>query len=81
MSLHDLKKELVSLIENTDNEKLLSLLKEDFIFYGKTKESDVTDELSDEQLNDLKILAEEDETKETMGLDEFKAATSQWRMK
>ena len=81
MPANELKKELVSYIENTNDEELLSLLKEDFMFYGKVKNTDITDELSEEQLQELKTLAEEDESNDTHTLDEFKKATDQWRTK
>ena len=81
MSANKLKKELVSYIENINDEELLSLLKEDFTFYGKVKDADITDDLSEEQLQELKTLAEEDEEKDTHTLDEFKKATEQWRTK
>jgi hypothetical protein len=81
MSAKDLKKELVAYIESTNDEELLSLLKEDFVFYGKVKDADITDDLSNEQLKELKALSEEDELKNTHTLDEFKKATQQWRTK
>ena len=81
MPAKDLKKELVAYIENTNDEELLSLLKEDFVFYGKVKDADITDGLSDEQLKDLKTLSEEDETKDTHSLNEFKKDTDWWRIK
>jgi hypothetical protein len=81
MSANKIKKELLSYIENTNDEELLSLLKEDIVFYGKVKDADITDGLSEEQLNELKVLSEEDETKGTHSLDEFKKATGQWRIK
>jgi len=81
MSVNELKKELVSYIENTNDKELLSLLKEDFMFYGKVKDVDITDELTGEQLKELKTLAEEDENKNVQTLDEFKKATDQWRTK
>ena len=37
MQTNELKKELVTLIENTNDEDLLNLLKEDFVFYGNIK--------------------------------------------
>jgi hypothetical protein len=76
-----LKKELLSYIENTNDEELLYLLKEDFMFYGKVKNADITDGLSDTQLQELKALAEEDETKDSHTLSEFKKATEKWRTK
>lgn len=81
MSAKKLKKELVSFIENTNDEELLSLLKEDFVFYGKVKDADITDELTDEQIKELKQLSEEDESKDVDSLDEFKNATQKWRTK
>ena len=76
-----MKKELVSYIENTNDEELLSLLKEDFVFYGKVKDADITDNLSDIQLQELKKLAAEDDDllKDTQTLDDFKKATDKWR--
>lgn len=81
MAVNDLKKELVTYIENTNDEELLHLLKEDFKFYSKTTDTDITDDLSEEQLKELKALAEEDETKDTHTLDEFKKATDKWRIR
>jgi hypothetical protein len=37
MVLNDPKKELLSYIENTNVEELFSLMKEDFVFYGKVR--------------------------------------------
>ena len=60
MALDKLKKELVAYIENTNDEELLSLVKEDLVFYGKTKSRDITYQLSETQLNDLMALSEEE---------------------
>jgi len=81
MQTNELKKELVTLIENTNDEDLLNLLKEDFVFYGNIKNKDITDGLNDEQLQELKSLSEEEGTKDTQTLEEFKKATQQWRTK
>ena len=81
MPTNELKKELVSLIENTNDEDLLNLLKEDYVFYGNIKNIDITDGLNDEQLQELKTLSEEEGTKDTQTLEEFKKATQQWRTK
>lgn len=79
MAAKDLKKELLSYIENTNDEALLSLLKEDIVFYGKIEGADILDNLSEEQLKELKTLADEDDVKDTHTLNEFKKATQQWR--
>ena len=81
MSMNDLKKELISLIEKTDDEELLSLLKEDIVFYGKASDVDVTDRLTEKQIAELKALAEEDDLKDTISLEKFRQATQQWRTK
>ena len=81
MNLQELKTELVSFIENSNNEELLSLLKEDIHFYTGTKGADVTDHLNDEQFADLKALAEEPGEKDTMSVEEFTVATQKWRTK
>lgn len=81
MEMNELKMELVSYIENIDDEELLHLLKEDFVFYGKVKDADITDGLNEDQLNELTELAEEDETKDIDSLEEFKNATDRWRIK
>lgn len=81
MAINDLKKELFTFIENTNDEELLHLLKEDFEFYSKTSKVDVIDDLSEEQFRELKALADEEDTKDTHTLEEFKKATDKWRMK
>ena len=81
MAVHELKKELVSCIEEIDDEELLHLLKEDFVFFGKVKDVDITDGLNEDQLNELTELAEEDETKDIDSLDAFKNATDRWRIR
>ena len=81
MSANDIKKELIAYIENTHDEELLSLLKEDFVFYGNVKNTDITDSLSNDQLKELREISEENETKDSMTLEEYKKATEQWRIK
>ena len=79
-SVDKLKKELAKLIEETNDEELLSLVKEDIAFY-KTKETDITDSVSDEQVKELEKLASEPVNKDTMTLKEFNKATDKWRTK
>ena len=79
-SVDKLKKELTKLIEETNDEELLSLVKEDIAFY-KTKGVDITDSLSYEQVKELEKLASEPANKDSMTLDEFNKATNKWRTK
>ncbi|MEP7372679.1 MAG: hypothetical protein ABI675_04770 [Chitinophagaceae bacterium] len=51
------------------------------MFYGKVRDADITDNLSDEQIKELKELFEEDATIDTHTLDDFKKAIQQWRTK
>ena len=46
MQPNELKKN-IALIENTNDEDLLNLLKEDFVFYGNIKNKDITDGMND----------------------------------
>ena len=76
-----LKKELTKLIEETNDEELLSLVKEDMAFYKMSKGVDITDSLSDEQVKELERLASEPDEKDTMTLKEFNKVTDKWRTK
>ncbi len=81
MAIDKLKKELTKLIDETNDEGLLSMVKEDIAFYKTSKDVDVTDSLSDEQLKELEQLAAEPDEKDTMTLSEFNKATDKWRTK
>ncbi len=81
MGVKDLKRELVSYIEDINDEGLLLLLKEELMFYGKLDNVDITDGLNESDLLELKELAEEDETKDTQTLDEFNKETEKWRIR
>ena len=81
MPIHKLKKELTKLIDETNDEELLSMVKEDMAFYKTAKDADVTDNLSAKQIKELKELATEPDEKDTMTLDEFNKATDKWRTK
>ena len=81
MPIDKLKKELTKLIDETNDEELLSMVKEDMAFYKTTKDADVTDNLSVKQVKELEELAAEPDEKDTMTLDEFNKATDKWRTK
>ncbi|MCW3093446.1 MAG: hypothetical protein JWP81_4515 [Ferruginibacter sp.] len=70
---------MLSLIEKTNDGELLALLKEDLVFYGNLQDADITDGLSDEQIKELHILTEENETTDSHSLSDFKNPTNQWR--
>ncbi len=75
MALNDLKKELVSYIESSSDEEVLSLLKEDLIFYDKIKDADITDSPTEDQLKELVSLSKEEEQKDTITQEDQKVLT------
>lgn len=81
MAIDKLKKELTKLIDETNDEDLLSMVKEDITFYKTTEDADVTDGLSVEQLKELEQLANEPVEKDLTSLNEFNKATDKWRTK
>jgi hypothetical protein len=81
MAIDKLKKDINKLINETNDENLLSMVKEDIVFYKTAKEADVTDSLSAEQLKELEQLTAEPDEKDTMTLSEFNKATDKWRTK
>jgi uncharacterized protein YbaP (TraB family) len=81
MAIDKLKKELTKLIDETNDEEMLSMVKEDIAFYKTAKDVDVTDNLSPEQLKELEQLTIEPDEKNTMTLNEFNKATGKWRTK
>ena len=81
MAIDKLKKELTKLIDETNDEDLLSMVKEDIAYYKTSKDVDITEDLSAEQLKELEELATEPGEKDTMTLNEFNKATDKWRTK
>ncbi|WP_462255440.1 hypothetical protein [Ferruginibacter sp.] len=80
MSKEDLKKELHHLIDTTDDEELLNIVKEDFVAY-QTKANKNFDDLSDlshEDRAELEELAEEDPDKDTISFEELKKEMNKW---
>ena len=80
MSKENLKKELHKLIDDTEDEELLSMVKEDLVAY-QTKANKNFDDLSDlspEDRQELKELAEEDPEKDTITFEELKKEMNEW---
>src|SRR3978361_1344746 len=76
-----LKKEILEKLMATDDDELLSIVMEDIQLYEVAKTKDVTDGLSLEDFAELKELAEEPAERDTISMEEFKAATQRWRTK
>jgi uncharacterized protein YdiU (UPF0061 family) len=81
MSTEKLKKELHALIDNTEDEELLNMVKEDIVAYQteSKKEFDDLSDLSPEDRQELEELATEDIDKDTITEEEFTQHIQQWR--
>ncbi|WP_462218813.1 hypothetical protein [Ferruginibacter sp.] len=80
MSKEELKKELHHLIDTTDDEELLNIVKEDIVAY-QTKANKNFDDLSDlspEDRAELEELAAEDIDKDTISFEELKKEMNKW---
>jgi hypothetical protein len=80
MSKEDIKKQLHDLIDNTDDEEILSIVKEDLVAYktGDKKYDDLSD-LCDEDRMEMEELINENPMKDTISFEEFKENTEKWR--
>jgi len=80
MDKEELKKELHTLIDNTDDEGLLNMMKEDIVAYKKEAEKTFDDlsYLTPEERQELEELATEDTEKDTVTFDEFKKVMNEW---
>ncbi len=73
-----LKQELIDKITATEDENLLQLLKEDYDYFAAIGKPDIIDELSKEDLEELKNLLNEPFGHETESYEDFKKAISRW---
>jgi len=83
MNKDELKKELHQLIDNTEDEDLLSMVKEDIVAY-QTKSNKNFDDLSDlssEDRAELEELATEDIDKAPVSFEDFKQHLNEWHSK
>lgn len=76
----NIKTEVLQLIEAIDNDDLLQLIKADIELFSDS-EKDVTDDLSDKDKEELKRLAGEPATNETISEEDFIKATARWRIR
>jgi len=76
-----LKQELIEKISATDDENLLLLLKADYDYFTQENTVDVTDELSEEDKDELRNMTNEPFGKDTVSQQEFDEAIRQWRTK
>ena len=82
MSKEKLKKELHELIDNMEDEEMLSMVKEDIVAYQKAEtEFDDLSDLTPEERTDLEKLANEDPDKDSMSFEDYKKEMKQWLSK
>ena len=79
MSIKDIKKELHSLIDNTDDEQVLNVVKEELVAYqtGEKQFDDLSD-LSDEDRAELEEQINEDPMKDTVSFEEYQKTMQEW---
>ena len=83
MSKENLKKELHKLIDDTEDEELLSIVKEDIVAY-QTKVNKKFDDLSyltPEERAELEESIHEEPGKDTITQDEFNAHIEKWKQR
>lgn len=79
--VNHIKQDLINKISNTNDENLLLLLKEDYEYFTQDANKDVTDELSEEDKEDIINLVKEPFGFDTISQQELDEAIRQWRTK
>jgi len=79
--VNDIKKDLIDKITKTSDENLLLLLKADYEYFTQDENTDVTDDSSDEDKEELINLMKEPFGYETISQQELDEAIRQWRTK
>ena len=78
---NDIKRDLINKISSTEDENLLMLLKTDYEYFTQNEGKDVTDELSEEDKQELINLVNEPFGYETISQQELDDAIGKWRTK
>ena len=79
--LNDIKQDLINKISGTNDENLLLLLKTDYEYFTQDSKRDVTDDLSNEDKEELINLLNEPFGHDTISQHELDEAIRQWRTK
>jgi len=80
MDIQQMQQQLISQISTINNEDILRMLGEE-LSYSLESHTDLATVLSNDDLNELTMLANEPLDKDTMSLSEFNNIMDQWRMK
>ena len=78
MTLLQRQQELIQQINSISDENILIMLEEELSYHLQNK-TDITDDLTPYELNELITLANEPSDKDTVSLSEYKKATDRWR--
>ena len=82
MPLDALKKEILDMVRETDEEEVLNLVKEELAEYKlQAAGFDATDLLSEEDRSELKQMVEEDPLHDTISFEELQSKIKEWRSK
>jgi hypothetical protein len=79
--LNDIKQDLINKISGTNDENLLLLLKTDYEYFTQDSKRDVTDDLSNEDKEELINLLNEPFGHDAISQHELDEAIRQWRTK
>ena len=79
--VNHIKQDLINKISNTNDENLLLLLIEDYEYFTQDANKDVTDDLSEEDKEDIINLVKEPFGSNTISQQELDEAIRQWRTK
>ncbi len=80
MSTEKLKKEIHTLIDITEDEELLNLVKEEIVAYQTGESKFDLGDLSPEDRAELEEQDKEDPFKDTISYEEFKQHIAEWRL-
>ena len=74
-----IKEKVLQMVSAIDDEKLLELVKADIEYFSTS--TDILDDLSETQREELLSMVNEPYEKDTLTEEEYKAATAKWRTK
>lgn len=79
--VNDIKQDLINKISNTNDKNLLLLLKTDYDYFTQAAKRDVTDDLFEDDKEELTQLVSEPFGYETVSQQELDEAIRKWRTK
>jgi hypothetical protein len=74
-----IKEQVIQMVSKIEDEKLLELVKADIEYFSSS--TDILDDLSDKEREELLNMVNEPDEKDIVTEDEYKATTAKWRTK